>query len=366
MGKAENRNNETSFSQENKPYSEKEIRVPYRERRSIKKHLIPRLERRKQRARLLKLIIAILLGIFIVFTGAYSLKLRSVTSVSKEDKSRIAGKESKAFKTKSIIFLAFSVEEKNQINGASIIGYEKKEKSVKILTLKGDVHLNLMGVGLQKLRLTDTSFAPLTFYSIANSFPFTISFYILVPAEKYENALKDKELGELFGGNAKPILPQGKKMSQNELQAYESDFKKIKKENVEIIACPTKLSKAGNEDILLVDDRELAQASTIFFSDSFKKKKGKAVILVLNGSGVPGAGLKAAMLLVGAGFRVFAIRNAESFDYKVTRIEVYGSNKKKGEEVQKILKFGEIFLKPIKNDVIDVSVIIGADFAHAP
>lgn len=367
MEKEEKDADQEEYSEQNPFESNKKFRVPYRERRPIKKHLVPRLEQRRHRIRMLKLITAIILGVLVLLMSTYSIRLRISRYISlKEEPASRSKSQEKPFRTKSIIFVAFSVDEKNRVNEASIIGYEKEEKSIKIITLKGDTHLNLLGVGLQELGSTDISFASLAFYSIANTFPFDIYFYLLLPSEKYKAALKIKNINHMLNATFESMSREGKKVPDREIQAYVADFRKIEKKNVEIIPCPTRLSQTGKQDIMIVDDSGLTQTSMILFTGIFKKKKEKAVVLVLNGSGVPGAGSKAAILLIGANFRVFAVRNAESFDYKETRIEVYGENQKQGEQVLEVLKFGNIYSKPIKNDVIDVSVIVGADFARAP
>ncbi len=364
----EEKNVDSEELSEQSPFkSDKEFIVPYRERRLIKKHLIPRLEQRRRRIRMFKLITAITLGVIVLLMSTYSIRLRiSRYAFLKEERASRSKSQEKPFKTKSIIFVAFSIDEKNRINEVSVIGYEKEEKSIKIISIKGDIYLNLLGAGLQELRSTDVGFAPLTFYSIVNTFPFDISFFLLLPSEKYEAALMNKDIHLMLNAANRFVSKYKKEVPDKEIEAYKADFRKIEKKNVEIIPCPTRLSQAGKQDVMIVDDSGLSQTSMILFTGVFKKKEEKGVVLVLNGSGVAGAGSKAAMLLISANFKVFAVRNAESFNYKETIIEVYGENQKQGEQVLKVLKFGKVYPKPVKNDVIDVSVIVGEDFARSP
>lgn len=86
---------------------------------------------------------------------------------------------------------------------------------------------------------------------------------------------------------------------------------------------------------------------------------------VLNGNGVPGIGSQVAEQLQPGGFRLVETGNAASFDVPETRIVVYDDSPEQlavAREVQDLLGVGRIEVSEVPVSVVDVTVIVGADF----
>lgn len=91
---------------------------------------------------------------------------------------------------------------------------------------------------------------------------------------------------------------------------------------------------------------------------------GRAV-QILNGNGVPAIGQRVAERLGDGGYRVVLTGNADDFDYDTTRIVVYDDSDAQlavARDVQERLGVGEIQRSATTQSVVDVTIVVGADF----
>jgi hypothetical protein len=89
-------------------------------------------------------------------------------------------------------------------------------------------------------------------------------------------------------------------------------------------------------------------------------------IELLNGCGVPGIGAKASEHINLAKYQVVNSGNADTFDHPETLIIVYGDDKalaESAEEIRNDLEVGRLQQQPRTQNISDISVIIGKDFA---
>lgn len=88
---------------------------------------------------------------------------------------------------------------------------------------------------------------------------------------------------------------------------------------------------------------------------------------VLNGNGRAGVGADVAALLVPLGHTVAITRNAESFDSQTTRVLVYGDDDEllaAAQEIVDALGVGRIEISDVSSSVVDLTVLVGADFGR--
>jgi hypothetical protein len=86
-------------------------------------------------------------------------------------------------------------------------------------------------------------------------------------------------------------------------------------------------------------------------------------VVVLNGSGVPGIGERAAERLIPGGFRVVVSENASSFDHDTTLIVVSSEEHRAlGERVRDLLGVGEVQVAGPASGLADVTIVVGKDF----
>jgi LytR cell envelope-related transcriptional attenuator/cell envelope-related transcriptional attenuator-like protein len=87
-------------------------------------------------------------------------------------------------------------------------------------------------------------------------------------------------------------------------------------------------------------------------------------VQILNGNGQPEIGLQVATLLVPQGFRVADTGNATRFDFSHTRILVYRSEfLDAARKIRSLLRVGSIEIARTQQSIVDVTIVVGADFA---
>jgi LCP family protein required for cell wall assembly len=92
-----------------------------------------------------------------------------------------------------------------------------------------------------------------------------------------------------------------------------------------------------------------------------------ARIQVLNGVGLPGIGQEVDRRLEGTGFRIVLTDNARDFDFTETRILVYSEDEASlaaAEQVQSRLGVGTIQISRQPQSVVDLTIVVGADFVE--
>lgn len=126
---------------------------------------------------------------------------------------------------------------------------------------------------------------------------------------------------------------------------------------------------------MVVDNRTLYQPlrpqidslmDKLFGKDRNKNDKQASRIRVLNGSGEPGLANDLARILISNGYRVIDIKNADRFDYPETELIVYSSDSSemiKANQVKGILGIGKIYVNNLPQDVADMTIIVGKDYA---
>ena len=126
------------------------------------------------------------------------------------------------------------------------------------------------------------------------------------------------------------------------------------------------VGSGGAEDAFRVKQDELdARIASSFAASKPGTGRGAgARVQILNGNGEPEIGLAVADLLVPAGFRIADTGNASSFGFTVTRIVVYREEDVDiAQKIRSLLKLGRIEIARTRQTIVDVTVVVGRDFA---
>lgn len=90
-------------------------------------------------------------------------------------------------------------------------------------------------------------------------------------------------------------------------------------------------------------------------------------VQILNGTGEPGLAQQVQPLLVPAGADVVLTGNADRFDHPVTQIVFYDdADEASAQRIREVLGLGEVVRSRTALDVVDVTVVVGADFLSRP
>ena len=90
----------------------------------------------------------------------------------------------------------------------------------------------------------------------------------------------------------------------------------------------------------------------------------RVTVRLLNGTGTPGLAQRLQPLLVGSGFRITLTGNADRFDYVTTQIVYYDDEGLDAARAARAaIGLGELVRSVEDSDAVDLTIVIGADFA---
>ncbi len=126
------------------------------------------------------------------------------------------------------------------------------------------------------------------------------------------------------------------------------------------------VGSAGGEEALRLNQEELEAlvGRQLLGSLTAPPEEVRARVQLLNGNGIPEAGVLVAQRLVPAGFRIVDTGNAVSFNFPKTKIIVYADEpaiRELAERIRMLLKVGEIEIGRRPQTAVDITVVIGKD-----
>lgn len=328
--------------------SRKATKVPYRERRSIKKYLTPRTVQLKRRR--LKERFAFSLASLSFFLVIYLLSVVNPPDHASTPKNRsnFSKNETVARESVSLLdspFFVFS-ERKGNLDKTAICGIDRKSGSMAVILIEESFFIPVLGFGVIDAKSLSVNFSNEYYASIANFFDFPLKGPYRVRPESLD-AMTLRQSPDVLLKDIKDL---------NDIKIDQD----LKIKSSEVVPSPTRLSQVGKKTAIVVDTARLNEAAGIMFSDSFSKKSTKGSVIILNGSGYPAAGSKVAALLVRKGYLVRTVRNAERFNYLIT--EIRSSDQKFAAEIQRLLGYGEVKISKNPLKVSDAVIIVGRDF----
>lgn len=161
--------------------------------------------------------------------------------------------------------------------------------------------------------------------------------------------------------------------------AYDSDFSAKETPDLVKVVAVLKPSDVKAQTLpvkeVVVNQKSFFQPETTavtalierVFPELKKSAKSTGVkVRVLNGVGEPGIASDMAKKLTDSGYRVVDTKNADTFGYDETQIVIYSNSADQSAAANKIkalLGVGKVVVNNLPQDVADVTVIIGKDYA---
>jgi hypothetical protein len=119
----------------------------------------------------------------------------------------------------------------------------------------------------------------------------------------------------------------------------------------------------GDEELYRVVERDLETLVGRLFPSAPRGGSERIRVRILNGVGAPGVAQEVQPLLVAAGGRMTLSGNADRFDYAVTQVVYYDdAHRESAEAIREALGVGEVVKSLAELAVVDVTVVVGADF----
>jgi cell division protein FtsL len=243
-----------------------------------------------------------------------------------------------------------------KVTGFLALRVDKKNKQVYGIAIPDGAFLDVPGQGFQRIGDAYPAGVDVVVSSISNYLGVPFTSYVVVPTAVYRDAVTRQVVRGL------PEESQESNLTTTEMTALSAQLGKIADKNVALVPMPVKPIKLGDQTYFEPQKEEVADLLKSWWGVDASKKQGVTRVIVYNGAGTPGVAGEAAQSLIRAGLRVVDTQNADSFDYKTTKIVVRRGDQKQGDAVRKVLGVGEVSSDPSSQDVTDVIVIVGKDY----
>jgi hypothetical protein len=145
----------------------------------------------------------------------------------------------------------------------------------------------------------------------------------------------------------------------------------IDRDNISNLVIDTEYAtpfKGADGADLLRPDTAAIRAAILATQRSAAHPELRAKVEVLNGSGTPGLGQKAADYLTAQGFHVVHIASAERNDYRSSLVQVLTTERRAAEALASTLRvpISSISDSPTANASADIRIVVGQDFRVPP
>ncbi len=195
--------------------------------------------------------------------------------------------------------------------------------------------------------------------TISNFLSVPFEHYVVVEDPVYQQALRSQDLEGLLGAVLEADLSPG------DVGRFSELFAEAEGDDVAIVPLPVEPITLGDQTYFEPDREEIADLVYSWWGVRIGSSTDRMRIIVYNGSGVPGIASVAAQELIEEGFRVVETGNADSFDHESTLVYAYSGAPAEVDRIVETLGVGEITPQEGNQEVADVIVVIGADYAPA-
>jgi len=155
--------------------------------------------------------------------------------------------------------------------------------------------------------------------------------------------------------------------SSKEMAGLLQAFALLKKDRLQQATVPVKEFRVEKTVVLSVDMKKLpAFMKKYVKSEGSQQPNPRVRVEILNGCGVPGISEKVASQLDLDKVYVVNTANADNFNHADTVVLLYSDDKKMAQaasDIKKSLEVGRIESRPKTQDVTDITVVVGKDYA---
>ena len=254
--------------------------------------------------------------------------------------------------------LVIGVQDK-QSTGFLALRVDAKSSRVFGIAIPDGAFVEVPGQGFERIGDSykvgpDVSMATVTNYL---SVPF--DFYVTVDDSVYKSMLKAQDVSGLMPAVIDTNL------SAAERADLAGTLKAVSKKNVGLAPLPVRSITIGGVTYYEPQRDQIADLLFSWWGVKLGSGKQPTRVILYNGAGKPGIAGVAARALIKAGFRIVDTGNADKFNYATTQVIVYSGDPADAIRIRDILGTGTVSRKTADQDIADVIVIIGRDYATA-
>ncbi|MDI6716681.1 MAG: LytR C-terminal domain-containing protein [Actinomycetota bacterium] len=361
---------------------------PQEESEFISKYELPSRRKAKSRRRwlmpliILASIMALLMIAFIMIKVLPSVEIKfkrgpaqKTEVTSKLQGARQKDKKVKAKDAKEVTNQSARLAGLKPIEDLLIIGSEEKDGrkrakglllaridlvngAIQAINIPERTYLNISGLGLDEIGASFSQGIDSTKRAVKDLLQMQVDDYIAVAYEDFENLINQNRFQIAFN---KAIATN---FTESERISYSKEISKISLAKVNVVPLPVKFISINGEPYYEPNSTEIANLLNSLWGIKVEIKSATVRVIILNGSGLPGAGRMVADRLKPNGFVVVDTRNASSFNYQTTRIIAYKEEYlDRARAAQQILGVGDVVYHSVsQQDVAEIAIIVGRDF----
>ncbi len=327
------------------------MKVPYSSRRRVRKYLGSRVAKKRK-----KKIIQLVTFLVLLFIMGFLFTYMRLPKQKKTGPLSVSG-----LKEKSETFLVIGSEKKKKIkercNGLIVALYSPSRKEINSFYIPPELILDTGSFGVDRVESVLAGGVPMAILSVRNLLGIKVDHYFKIPAKKLEAIIASNDFSFVKDSIQSDL-------TLREREAFIKKLSRVKAENSKLLFLPSKEIRLGDERFYQPDRDEIERLVVLYWGREFSAISQAPKVIILNGCGQPGIGAKAAEKLINAGFRVIDVKNANSFDYQDTIILASVEKKELAEEVRRLLGVGLVKLESGGGVVVDLTLILGWDFAE--
>ena len=283
----------------------------------------------------------------------------TVVKVEPEPKKEEEKKEEKVVITQRT-FVILGVGESGGskiLTGAAQVVFDPAQNQIGGLFLNPDTFVLIPGRGLQSIADGFKEGPKALAAAISALLGIESEGYFVIDGDQFSSLKENKDIGSVLEQYSDGNVPR------DESKALGEQMSLIPKERRDFYDVPVRPLEIGESLYYEPVNDELSRLVKAIWGRAPDFKDDGIRVIILNGSGTPGIGRKAADRLTGKGYRIIDVKNADSFNYTTTRIMVYNQEAKKaGKKLVKDLGLGTVVDDSLTQDVTDVVILLGKDF----
>ncbi|MDZ4180848.1 MAG: LCP family protein [Coriobacteriia bacterium] len=252
--------------------------------------------------------------------------------------------------------LIVALDDSGRASGFLAIRIDGKTKSIYGIAIPDGAFIEVPGQGFERIGASWDAGPDVSLDAVSNFFGVPFRSYAQVSSAAYQAALTDQSLAGISLSSTDSNLDEGAAAD------FSAAFAQIATENVALVPMPVKPITLGNQTYFEPQRDQIADLVETWWGVRIDAEQMPTRIIVYNGAGTPGIAGIAAQALIRGGLRVVDTKNADRFDYEITKIIVQSGPIEPGQEVAEILGVGEVLEQVADQQIADVIVIIGKDY----
>lgn len=301
--------------------------------------------------------LAVLVGLAVLGL-AVVLLINGVNGLARWNAKRLAGEAARnAVQSKSHEnLLVISIQDK-QASGFLALRVDRKTSRVFGIAIPDGAFVEVPGQGFERIGDSYRAGPDVSMSAVSNYLSVPFDYYVTVDESVYKNMLKLQDVSGLMPAVVDTNLSAA---DRAELAGV---LKTVSTKNVGLAPLPVRSISIGGVTFFEPQRDQIADLLFSWWGVRLGSGKQPLRIILYNGAGEPGIAGIAAQALIKAGFRVVDTGNADRFDYATTQVVLYEGDAADAVRVRDVLGTGRISRKTPDQDIADVIVIIGRDYA---